>query len=855
MAISIKELTDNINKRVPVKDLKLKKEEIYQASILSKLVTTDNSKTNFKNNKPEDKYKNLKADQLLKIVKDASDRIKSNEDIFTLFPDIDIAVQTMVSVVLSPKDMTTTQYNLVANKKLKKYPSNVVNAVIEIIKEELESFYKLKSELATIIETALFKKGSYFKVILPESKVDYLINKNNKVTLEDLSEIIDVKSSKVKNIGFIGKKSINSNTTKSNLNSAFESIKVNNSKDINLEEYFTIGNNVSNVSITDNYNVLKLPKLIQQAVREKTKSIIRKTINTENYKDNNFNENILYRTVNKDNVPVEIITPDKDTRASIGRPLVLNIPSESVIPIHVPSEPSNHIGYLVLLDEEGNPISYLDKTIEPSFTTTSNGDKNNEGVSNFLLEKARNNLYTYTKDEDIIKGLTEIYSSQIEGEIIERLKNGNFTRDFIISKRDSVFRIMMARTLANQETKILFLPAELANYFAYDYYENGTGKSLYDNIRVLLSIRAILLFAKINALSKNSIAITKVNLTLDPDDPDPMKTIEEAMHEVLRTRQQFLPIGVSSPIDLAEWTQRAGLEFTFEGHPDLPGTKLDFETNKMNFEVPDSELEEDLYKQTIMALGLSPETINMGMSPEFATTVVENNILLTKRINLIQSVFEPQITKYINSIFEYDVFIRNKIIKILKDNEGELKNYFKSLNEDANTEISEINFDELYTDVVSSISFEFIKADSITTKNQKEAFDEYKEALDLVVDLYVSPETLNKLAVEDLTDNVDEFKEMLKSYFLRKYVSEKGFINEIGLAVTNDENTDAVINEILKHNENMSKFILTLMNNSKELKKVIKADLGNLQAYLEDTGEEETTEEESDESTLNDFEI
>jgi hypothetical protein len=368
-------------------------------------------------------------------------------------------------------------------------------------------------------------------------------------------------------------------------------------------------------------------------------------------------------------------------------------------------------------------------------------------------------------------------------------------------------------------------------------------------------MRGILLFAKINALSKNSIAITKVNMTLDEDDPDPVKTIEEAMHEVIRMRQQFLPIGVSSPIDLAEWVQRAGLEFTFEGHPDLPNTKFDFETNKMNFDVPDSVLEEELRKQTIMSLGLSPETIDATMSPEFATTVVENNILLSKRVTIIQNTFEKQFNKHIKTICEYDVFIKNKVIKILKDNENEFKELFKQNNENNNTDNVELNYDEIYNEIINNINFEFVKPDSITLENQKEAFDKYKESLELVVDLYVSEETLNKLAVEDLTDNVSDFKEMLKSYFLRKYITEKGFISELGAALVDTENNDNIIDNILKHNETMSSFILHLMDKSKELKKVITADKGNIQAFSQP--EEETTpnEEEDSGNTFNDFTI
>lgn len=852
MALDIKQIADKINKRVPLKDVKLRRENFLEASVLSKLVDDNNSLK--KTNKQKDKYKDLDINRLVSMVKESSDRIKANEDIYLLFPDIALVVQTMVSVILSPKDMVTTQYNIFGNKKISNYPSNVVGAIIEIIKQELESYYKFKEELPNIIEESLFKKGSYFKVLLPESKVDYLINKNKNITVEDLSNIIDKATNKFKNIGFIGPKDLKEETKPNSYNTAFESLFVTKetSSISNTEENIEFGTSVSKISIIDNYNILRMPKVIEQVTKQKSKNIILNTLNTEDYKHINLQDNQIYRKMTRDNVPIEIIKSGKDVRESIGRPLLLNIPTESVIPLHVPGEPNNHIAYLIMLDQEGNPISYINNTTSPTFASN-NSQKDNEGVSNFLLEKARNNLYTYSKDEEVVQGLTSIYADYIETELVERLKNGNFNRSFAISKRNDIFRIMLSRTLANQETKVLFLPADLATYFAYDYYENGVGKSLFDNIRVLLSMRGILLFAKINALSKNSIAITKVNMTLDEDDPDPVKTIEEAMHEVIRMRQQFLPIGVSSPIDLAEWVQRAGLEFTFEGHPDLPNTKFDFETNKMNFEVPDSDLEEELRKQTIMSLGLSPETIDATMSPEFATTVVENNILLSKRVTIIQNTFEKQFNKHIKTICEYDVYIKNKIINIIKENENDFKELFKKDNKHNNTDNIELNYDEIYNEIINNINFEFVKPDSITLENQKEAFDKYKESLEVVVDLYVSAETLNKLAVEDLTDDVNDFKEMLKSYFLRKYITEKGFISELGAALVDTENNDSIVDNILKHNETMSSFILHLMDKSKELKKVITADKGNIQAYSQTEKDDKPEEEVDDTNTTNDF--
>jgi hypothetical protein len=100
--------------------------------------------------------------------------------------------------------------------------------------------------------------------------------------------------------------------------------------------------------------------------------------------------------------------------------------------------------------------------------------------------------------------------------------------------------------------------------------------------------------------------------------------------------------------------QRAGFEFTFEGHPGLPQTKFDFETKNLQHTVPDTDFMEQLRKQTIMAHSLSPEVVDSGFSAEFATTVVANNILLSKRVLQIQEKFTPQLTDFARKLLQHD---------------------------------------------------------------------------------------------------------------------------------------------------------------------------------------------------------
>ncbi len=781
--------------------------------------------------------------QLSEMSQNISQRIIDSDNIFKLFPDIEMASQILISSILSPKDMVGTSLLFTSDKT--DIPADLSMAILEIIEDNLYTNYNLKENQAQMLKEMLFISGAYVEAVIPESSVDQLINSPSNLSTEDISNVKewmekpgslgflgDISSSKKSRFGLESLDPLLSNT----YNGKIHSMESKDSKWSEIEELALL------VDVTDDFRVLKIPNVLNKARSSYVNNIIdnfKSGVSLESIGEKQKNKEItnkdftalLYKGAKvKPQNFAAVPTSEQTVRRSVARPLVIRFPTESVIPIFTPGDPSSHVGYFVLIDGEGNPVtkSILLNYENNNGMSTMLGDQS-ASMSSLLLKRAKDNLQEQSNSNLSFSKQAEIYADIVEADLLERLKKGIYGEGITISKNNDVYRIMLARALANQYTRLLYIPRELMTYFAFDYYDNGIGKSLIDDLRVMLSLRAIILFAKVMALTKNAIATTNVNMTLSPDDPDPQKTIEMSVHEIVRMRQQYFPLGINSPVDLVDWVQRAGIQFSFEGHPGLPQVKFDFENKSMQFAVPDSELDEMLRKQTYMAFGLSPETVDNGFNSEFATTVVSNNILLSKRILVKQEKYEPMLTTHSKKIIHNDPTIRDAILAKIDENLETIKKYItdeevKLIDEDKPRFIA-----QYYEDFINKFNIRLPKPDITTVETQQTAFEQYSTGLTAALEAWISTEFMNTQVVGGLGDDIDLIKATFKAYFLRKWMADNNYMTELSDIIATDKDGKAILDLYTLSKEHLDGIILSATEYIKSMQKIADASTKDLQ--------------------------
>ena len=725
--------------------------------------------------------------------------VNDSMDVFEILPDIKQASQVYCSAVLSPKDMMSTEmnYRVAANVET----NDMIGSMLKVVADFFRDEYQLHEKLGDILEDALFKKGSYPLLVIPESSVDGIINDPINISTESMAEIIDGRNKTVKSLGILGPSRIEKRSGMPTMESMFDFAVTSN---IDIDPAIKTKNkkrdadvDVLGISVTDNIQLLKIPmfrgakaraslesrlacnklslednekKTHLQAVREKS----------EHIKEVDKLHSQVYSNRHYISTPIlPILTSTQTARPSVGHPLVMTLPPEAVIPVHVPSNPDEHIGYYVLLDEYGNPVikskaaDYFNQ-LENSFTPERQRGAGSSTTSS-QIEQVRDSLLGNIDPAAMnTASLYNSYVSIVEADLLNRLRNGIYGDSVEIGKPQEVYRIMLARSLAAMRTQVLYVPAELMTYVAFDYNNNGIGKSLLEETRIIASIRSILMFANTMASIKNSVGRVAMNIELDPEDPDPSKTVEFLFHEYMRTRSIGYPLGAANPLDTIEFLQNAGVELLVSGHPGYPSTTLSTEEKTSNHAKVDQEFDEEMRRRHIMGFGLAPETIDSSMSIEFAQQIISSNLILAKQAKKIQTKLMGFIRKFIRTYTLNSQILIDELKKVIEDKKSSLDP------EKDKAFLAKIGSpEEFIQEFVDALETTLPEPDGTKLENQSASFQAYSTFIDAVLPAYMSEEMMQGLLQGEAGPGVNITIAAVKSALLRDFIRRNNILPEL----------------------------------------------------------------------------
>lgn len=707
-------------------------------------------------------------------IQDTALSISEAKNQLDALPNLGLTKDIIISSVLSPNDMMSTELIYTNDSDLF---GNVEPILTKVIEDYFTDKYQLTAKLTDWLEQSLMVEGAKALAVVPESSIDHAINTNLKITNESLNSEFDVKGNP-KHIGLLCTPAYLKTAKSKSVNSlSLESFSVS----ADTSYISDIGNSPKwslNVSVTDNPNVLKMP-LINKKIREDKLAEVYNNygFGIESFKQDIFkltaNDHDMYPARSGNSKPVlNLKSLDDLDKKTIGHPIVFEFPTEAVIPVYSPADPSDHVCYFLAVDESGNPLrmnqnSDQFRAMEQNFNNTGQGD-----VSASLIATASSmGMGNYNTDKQLgLSEMTKIYGQVIEQDLIQRLDGGGFHgKNLKLSQANELHRLMFVRALAQLNTRLVFIPKELMTYIAFDYKSNGVGRSLLDKTKILGSLRMVEVMTSAISNAKSSIDHRVVNIELDADDPDPMKRVTQFLHEFQRATKASFPMGVNSFANISDYLQKAGVQVKVSGHEGMPDMGMEVVNQRMDYNKPDPEYREKLDKEHIMALGAPPESVRSAEDIQFATNIISGNAYFSKISIGRQEIFTVHISDHIRKFTRNSQPLMDELVKVIKNNRNKL------------TKIDARYSDEAIALVFAcNISVHLPKPDMAQNAMQLEAFQKYSEILDIALPAFVSAELFADINLgEKLGATVDHVIAVLKAHYLRKWLTDNNVLPEL----------------------------------------------------------------------------
>ncbi|MNH59285.1 hypothetical protein D3C87_332170 [compost metagenome] len=823
--------------------------------------------------------------------------IRDARNLFQVLPDMDYARQIVNSATISPGDLTDTK--VLYTIKDASMDSNLSGPLLRKVQEFFDNSYRIRPLLQPILNDVLFETGSYPILIMPESSIDRIINADNYggVSMESAVQTLDghLRQETDQNgnyvpWGILGNSGADKAKVDSYTGVSFESlsfgadqragnwdgdVKVSNFK-VSLEQLLVdveenkeartklteastklvklVESKGSTIQVTDNLSILKRPMVVDAkrkiAVRRIYGGKLHQRASLESRAQEGDKEAMrnlaaversMYQKRRYQHVPVQpLLTHAQTGMDTYGHPLVMHLPSESVIPIHVPGNPSEHVGYYVMLDIDGNPINIADQS---SYIDDIRSQMNNvDSYASQIIQQARRGFDgSGGMQNEIVDELGKVYSDTVERDLLARLRSGALSGNYELGKTENINRMMFARHMKGQKTVMLFVPPEMMTYIAFDYNEFGVGKSVLEDGKILGSIRASIMLANTLATLNNAVGGKTIEIELDPEDEDPVSTVEFMLSEHAKVNSQGFSkiIGSTHPLGLADQIQNHGVNVVVSGNSRYPETKFNVNQRDGQNKPVDADFEETMRRRHIQMFGLSPEVMEGINQTDFATTVVQNNLMLLKRVIQNQEKFEPFLTDFVRRYVLNSGIFLTEMRQLIHDNKQYLPEHI--------TQDPALSGDEMLQ--VDAFLYEFIEALCVglpapevgDIKKSMDSFDAYSEALDKVIDAYLNEEMFaadTSIGMEELIPNI---KAVVKAEFQRRWLRHNNVMPELDVfnTVTEEEGSpvfdllEATVEHVDGLNNSISEYVKRVVKAAKRRAKVLeklateKADLEN----------------------------
>ena len=819
-----------------------------------------------KDNKPKDKNRSTGGKRqnnstgpnpgmLSQISKITSTSIDSNTELMESVPGAIKACKILTASILSPRNLRTVSLSYTTESyEGKNTELNMM--LISAVREYIEKNYKITKKLSEIVPDMLMYTGSSAWVVLSQSSLDNVINGHTRGSgMEAIADDYDAKANRFLSKGYLG----NPGTSNLLMTASLESLMAGETPLMTIDHLEIDSKNELGITITDNDAVLAMPRFKlalarnNMAKRQRIPAGIRRA-GVEAYddkgkgkskdkSDSKINQtNVLtdeqYTDIyndlfkQRDYVATGMVSVSRDdelSRENVGQPLLMHLPSECVIPVHVPGDFKHRVGYFVLLDDSGNPLrtAQNDAYYQDLFKNkqdTNNGIDSTKGIIEMATQMKSGGKCAFDTTAFYAK-----YVEEVEKDLVQRLANGTYGQTMTVGLTNEVMRIMFARTLQNLQTKVLYIPEESMTYFAFDYNRFGIGRSLLDKSRLYASMAMSNIIATTMANIANSVNITTLDIPLDEEDTEPENTIEDVISTHLNSTLGLSSIiGARNPRDVCNIMDAASVIVKTGGNDHYPSINVDMTHSKRDITPPDVEWNDRLMEFLSQMWGVRPELISSQNDIKFAIEHINNDALFCQEIVENQRIVCGHASDLVRKLTFKSGNLMNALYEIIMENKKlwapssakgkKMMEEFKEQNPDvANNDEAIAN--RLLTNFINSIITTLPEPETTDMEDLTRAYQTQREFTEAAINDRFPNTTLTKF-LEGSDEDLETWRQELIAMYMRKWMDDSG--NAERFAILNDlgddtNQTAALLAEIINYNEGVWEGILTYLKDKKKV--------------------------------------
>jgi hypothetical protein len=713
-----------------------------------------------------------------KVSRQTSQDITDSNAVMQLLPELQLVKTVAVGTTLDPKSMSEANLTFSVDPAI--FDSEIGKLLMEPIENFFKKDYKIDDRLDLIIEDCLFNKGSSILCVLPENKLDEMVNGRREVSMEAFGAIRDrIANSTGDNLGFLGSPR-----------------KSTDGKKISLEGYQATGDEntlqglhdstlckFDYIKVSDNFDVLKVPQMSKRVRELGISAKLRRnrvSLESEVHSFNNAEIEALYQNTRAGSEQTQVLTsPKYMNRPSVGHPLILPLPSESVIPVFVAGRPHEHIGYFLLVDHHGYPVS-KDSTRD-FYGELQAGWKGNQGAGGLgnseILRLTReamgdnDNKSAYEVDH-----IQTAFNAILTSDLNNRLRNGMYDQDVEFGVTQEIQRIMLYRSWKAKTTQLIFIPEELLTYIAFDFNANGIGETLIARTKMLSTMRTTLLFAETIGGMRNAMGRKKVLVEIDPDDPDPEQTISNIQSVIMEQGHRSFPLAAPDPAQTMDALIRSGYDFEINSNDSAYAqTKVTFDDYNTNVNAGNPELQDRLRRYHISSFGIPPEKVDPMSSPDFATSIVHNDLVSSRVVKERQKALCAMLSKFIRVFCVNSSIIRDELKKKIEANVQML----------VAPELKTLTVDQVIDEFILALSVDLPAPDNTQHERQLESIEAYERLLDKGLEAYITPDLFPD-DVTEISGLADDVLVNLKALFIRQFMSTNNILPELNILTEMD---------------------------------------------------------------------